>query len=244
MKTSSLPRSGGRGAEAEVSITPEGGLPFKGAVPSPPRHRSPTRSRWGSGVGVAGWFCRGVTGQFQGLPPRTRTHTSAHTRARTALPVPVRGGPRRRKPATRTSQGAPWALREAPKSLLQSTFRVEGSSKRTTRATASPLQETGDADPAWLSPALAGGRPPIAGPAPAPAATLPTPTHLGRSGGGGRRSRCGPRQAGAASSAAGRTRGHGPRRRRAGAVPAAPFRPRSTRLRRRPLTARLGRAAQ
>lgn len=114
MKTSSLPRSGGRGAEAEVSITPEGGLPFKGAVPSPPRHRSQTRSRWGSGVGGAGWFCRGVTGQFQGLPPRTRAHTRAHTRARTALPGPSPRGTRHRKPATRTSQEAPWALREAP----------------------------------------------------------------------------------------------------------------------------------
>lgn len=101
---------------------------------------------------------------------------------------------------------------------------------------APPLQDTG------RRPCLVVLRPPGPWPAPAPAARPPH-THLGRGGGGGPRSRCG-RRAGAASSAAGRARGHGPRRRRAGALPAAPFRPRSSRLRLRPLTARLGLAAQ
>lgn len=101
-----------------MSITPEGGLPFKGAVPSPPRHRAQTRSRWGSGVGGAGWLCRGVTGQFQGLPPRTRTLTSAQKRARTALPGPSpRGTPpqKARHPhKSRSSLGPPGSTQKPP----------------------------------------------------------------------------------------------------------------------------------
>lgn len=173
-----------------------------------------------------------------------RTHARAHTRAHGPARSQSEGDPpqKARHPhKSRSSLGPPGST---PKASSNPPFawRVPprgqpGPRRRRSRKLGTQTQPS--CPPPWRT---------VAHRSPAPRPHLPppspTPTHLGRSGGGGPRSRCGRRQAGAASSAAGRTRGHGPRRRRAGVVPAAPFRPRSTRLRRRPLTARLGRAAQ
>lgn len=227
-----------------MSTTRRAGCPLKG-----PRRPPPLRGLANGqnvGLGDAGGFClRGDANSGVCSPhARARTHKSTRAHMRVHTPERAHGsagcpdarGPRHRKPEARTNQKAPRPPGSNPIKTPRTRLSRGGFPPKDARAMAPPpLQETG------RTPCLV-VRPPGHWPAPAPAARPPH-THLGRGGGGGPRSRCG-RRAGAASSAAGRARGHGPRRRRAGALPAAPFRPRSSRLRHTPLTARLGLAAQ
>lgn len=170
-----LQRAGGGGGGVHDS---EGGLPFKGAVPSSPLRVRQTGRTWGSGA-QAGSVWGGDTNSGVCLPAhaRTNTYTHAHERARTherahgparcSARCPVALGPRHRKPDAGTSQEAPGPPGSNPISLLESTFRVEGSPKKDAWAKAPPLQETG------RRPCLVVLRPPGPQTAPAPAARLP-----------------------------------------------------------------------
>lgn len=189
-----LRRAGGGGGGVHDS---EGGLPFKGAAPSPPLRGAGQRAERGAGGCRRALSCGGT--RIPGSAHRTRaraqnTHarTCACTR-RSALPAlagaPSHGDPATESPTPAHTQKLP-ALREVTPSDSSNpplTWRVPPKGRPGHGAAAAAASGNGtDTPPGCPAPARSLARARTCRP---PA--RPPHTHLGRGGGGGPRSRAG-----------------------------------------------------